>query len=567
MGSPSARGDIYIYGVQARNLFVFPFLLPQTRAILRRMKLIKAMATVGGLTGLSRLVGFVRDLMTAFFLGAGPLADAFFVALKLPNFFRHVTAEGAFSVSFVPLYSEALEKEGEDAANRFAGQAFSFMLAVLLVFTVLIMAAMPWVIGLIAPGFTAGSEQYDLAVELSRITFPYLLLMSLAALVGGMLNAHHKFGPFAAASIFFNLCQIVAMLMADRFFQTVGHALSWGVCLSGIVQLVWMWYFLRRNKIRLHIQRPRMTPELKQLFRLMGPGVLGAGIVHINLFADIIIASFLATGAISALYYADRLFQLPLGIVGIAVGTALLPMLTRALTANNTTEAKDLFNRSLEYCLFFTLPAAVALMVITDDIIRVLFERGAFGPEDTARTAPALACLAIGLPAYVVVKILSSAYWSRKDTKTPVKIAASMAIVNIAAALILTRFLDVAGIALATGLAGWVQCYFLWRMQRGNEATEFDDRLKRAVPRIALAAGLMGVALAGMGYGLHPWLHDGTIHQIWALGVLVCGGGIVYFVAAHFTGVFRFSDMMKYFRRRNGKRKHVDEMAIEDTDQ
>lgn len=513
------------------------------------MKLIKAMATVGGLTGVSRIVGFIRDVMTAYFLGAGPVADAFVVALKLPNFFRHVTAEGAFSVSFVPLYSETLQRDGEEAAGKFAGQAFTTMAAILTVFTLIVIASMPWVIYAIAPGFEAGTAQYDLAVDMSRITFPYLLLMSLAALIGGMLNAHDKFGPFAAASIFFNICQIGFMLFASQF-DTVGHALSWAVTISGIIQLAWLWWYLRKYKIRLPIIRPHMTDRVRKLFSLMGPGVLGAGIIHVNLFADIMIASFLSAGGISALYYADRLFQLPLGIVGIAVGTALLPMLSKALTAGNKEEARDLFNRALEYCLFFTMPAAVALIFVTHDIMAVLFERGAFSAADTDRAAPALACLSIGLPAYVGVKIFSSAYWSQQDTKTPVKIAATMAIVNIGVALALTRVMDVAGIALATGLAGWVQCYFLWKGLKGNEATAFDARLKRTVPKIAGCSLLMGVAILGMAWALRPWFEGDFWFQIAALSTLVSGGGIVYFTASHFTGVLRLNDLKKYFVRR-----------------
>lgn len=528
------------------------------------MKLIKAMATVGGLTGLSRVVGFVRDVMTAYFLGAGPVADAFVVALKLPNFFRHVTAEGAFSVSFVPLYAETLQKEGEEEAGKFAGQAFMTMLAILSVFIAIIMLAMPWVIYAIAPGFQAGTEQYDLAVGMSQITFPYLLLMSLAALVGGMLNAHDKFGPFAAASVFFNICQIGFMLISDQF-PTVGHALSWGVAVSGVVQLAWLWWFLRRYKIQLPLVRPRLSARVRKLYRLMGPGVLGAGIIHVNLFADIMIASFLSAGAISALYYADRLFQLPLGVVGIAVGTALLPMLTKALAADNKGEARDLFNRALEYCLFFTVPAAVALMTVTHDIIQVLFERGEFTAADTARAAPALACLAIGLPAYVGVKIFSSAYWSRQDTKTPVKIAAIMALVNIGVALVLTQFLDVAGIALATGLAGWVQCYFLWRGLRGNDTTMFDARLKRTVPRIAGCALLMGCTIFAISWYAQPWFHGVFWQQVAALGFLVGTGAGVYFLSAHFTGIFRFGDLKRYFTRRR-KVAAVDATTVQETD-
>lgn len=513
------------------------------------MKLLKAMVTVAGMTGLSRIVGFVRDVMTAAILGAGPLADAFFVALKIPNFFRHITAEGAFSVSFVPLYSATLQRDGEKAAGVFAGQAFSIMLLILSLFSVLVIAAMPWVIYGIAPGFTAGTDQFNAAVEMTRITFPYLMLMSLCALFGGMLNAHEKFAPFAAAPIFFNLCQIVALLSAVAF-KTPGHALAWGIAVAGIVQLVWLWWFLRRFKITLPIVRPTLTPQIKRLFKLMAPGAVGAGIMHINLFIDVIIASFLATGAISALYYADRLFQLPLGVVGIAVGTALLPMLTRALTANQNVEARDLFNRALEYCLILTVPAAVALVLVPEELIGVLFERGEFTHADTLRSAPALACLSIGLPAFVAVKILSTAYWSRQDTMTPVKIAVMMSAFNIIVAVIMVQFIDVAGIALATGLSGIAQCILLWRGLRGNEMTSFDARLKKAVLKIGFCAGLMGAVLLGVAHGFADWFgSEESLRKLIALAVLVGGGGMVYLVAAQLTGLLRVQDLKHYFMK------------------
>jgi putative peptidoglycan lipid II flippase len=260
----------------------------------------------------------------------------------------------------------------------------------------------------------------------------------------------------------------------------------------------------------------------------------------------------LPVGGIAALYYADRLFQLPLGVIGIAVGTALLPLLTRALAAGNTAEARNLFNRALEYCLFFTLPAATALMVARLEIITVLFQRGQYTLENAHRTAPALLFLAFGLPAYVAVKIFSTAYWSRQDTKTPVKIAATMAISNIVVALIMTRFIDVAGISFATGMAGWVQCFFLWRGLKGHEVAQFDARLKRSAPRILLCSVLMGLALVAVTQALHGWFFGRDLYKLAALGILVGTGGIVYFTAAHVLHVLRLQDIHKYFRHRRG---------------
>lgn len=513
------------------------------------MKLVKAMAMVAGTTGISRVVGFIRDMMTAYFLGAGPVADAFVVALKLPNFFRNVTAEGAFSVSFVPIYSQTLTEQGEEKAQNFAGQALSVMMVYLSIFTVVMMMAMPWVLHVIAPGFEGNSERYDLAVHFARVTFPYLMLMSVASLMGGVLNAHEKFGPFAAASIFFNLCQVGVMLFARDMFATVGHALSWAVTASGVVQIVWLMWHLKRNNIRLPILRPRITPEIRRLFKTMGPGVMAAGIVHINLFADITIASFFGTGVISGLYYADRLFQLPLGVVGIAVGTALLPMLTKSFTSGNDGEANDLFNRSLEYCLFLTVPAAMAMAVLNSELVTTLFQHGAFTAEDAHITVMALACLSMGLPAYVGIKVFLSAYWARHDTMTPAKISALMALANIVAALVLTFIIGPVGIALATAISGWVQCFILWRGLRGDPATGFDKRLINVVPRIFACSAVMAVVLFGMTQVMVPFFDGHTVKQVIALAVLVVTGGGVYFLTAHFMGILRFADILKYMKR------------------
>lgn len=513
------------------------------------MKLVKAMAMVAGTTGISRVVGFIRDMMTAYFLGAGPVADAFVVALKLPNFFRNVTAEGAFSVSFVPIYSQTLTSKGEEQAGNFAGESLSVMMVYLAVFTVVMMAAMPWVLYVIAPGFHAGTERYELAVHMTRVTFPYLMLMSIASLLGGMLNAHEKFGPFSAASIFFNLCQIAMMVFGRTYFPTVGHALAWAVTLSGFVQIAWLAWYLRKYKIVLPFLRPRLTPEVRRLFRTMGPGVLAAGIVHVNLFADITIASFFGTGIISGLYYADRLFQLPLGVVGIAVGTALLPMLTKAFTNGNKDEAKDLFNRSLEYCLFLTVPAALGMAVLNQELVSTLFQHGAFTAEDGRVTVMALACLSMGLPAYVGVKVFLSAYWARHDTKTPAKISAVMALANIAVAFGLTFIIGPVGIALATAISGWVQCLVLWRGLRSDPATGFDDRLKRAVPRIFACGFLMTFILWIMTHFMDPMFDGHAVKQVVLLAVLVGVGVAVYFVSAHLAGVFRVGDVLRYLKR------------------
>jgi putative peptidoglycan lipid II flippase len=516
------------------------------------MKLVKAMATVGGLTALSRVAGFARDILTAAILGAGPIADAFFVALKLPNFFRRVTAEGAFSVSFVPLYSEAMEKEGRESADAFAGNAMVIMFWILLFFTVVFMIAMPLVIMLIAPGFADDptTERFDLAVTLSRITFPYLLMMSIASLMGGVLNAHGKFAPFAAAPILFNLALIGVLFVAWKF-ETAAHALAVGVLIAGVLQFVLLYFYIRRHKIKLPLVRPKFDGRIKKLFKLMGPGVLGAGIMQINLFADMIMGSFLPIGSISYLYYADRLNQLPLSTVGIAVGTALLPMLSKAINNGRTDEARGLFNRSLEVTMFLGLPAAVGLFMLADIIMSVLFERGAFTAEDAAATAFVLQGYVIGLPAYIAVKVFATAFFSQQDTMTPVKISIIVTVTNIVLAITLIQFIGVAGIALATGLVGWLHLGLLARPLGKNEAMKLDDRFKRVLPRIIFATGAMMAVVMMAKIMLHPWAEGlaGEIYKDIALAIFVSVGMITYTAAIFASGALSMTDIRGFFKK------------------
>jgi len=510
------------------------------------MKLAKAMATVAGLTGVSRVAGFARDVLTAAVLGAGPVADAFFVALKLPNFFRRVTAEGAFSVAFVPLYSEKLENESRAGADEFANNAFMVMLLLLSVFVFLAMIGMPYVLHVIAPGFVDDPIRYDLAIELTRITFPYLLLMSLTALLGGVLNALDRFAPFAFAPVLFNLCLIGALLGAG-YFESAGHALSYGVLFAGAVQLAWLLVAARRAGVRIALKRPKFNANIKRVFKLMGPGVIGAGVMHINLFADMILASFLATGSIAYLYYADRLNQLPLGVVGIAVGTALLPMLSKAFAKGDVAAGQDLFNRALELCLLLALPAAAALFVIPELLIHVLFERGAFDASDTAVTALVLRCYAVGLPAYIAVKVFSTAHWARQDTVTPVKISVVATIVNVALSILFIQFMGVAGIALATGLTGWLQFgAHIWYL-RGHSAARLDVRFKVAALKIVMAS----VAMAAIVYilGNYIWF-DSKLMSAVALGGLVVGGMVVYGAIILVSGAVDRRAFKRYFKRK-----------------
>ena len=492
------------------------------------MSFLRATLTIGTMTILSRVLGFVRDVLSANIMGAGLVADAFFVALKLPNFFRRMTAEGAFSVSFVPLFTRTLQEDGREAAQDFASQAMLWMVAILLPLSILAIIFMNDVIFLIAPGFSSDPARYALGVTLSRITFGYLLLMSLVALLGGILNTFDRFAPFAAAPIVFNGVMIVMLVCATPFLPTAGHALAIGVLLSGVFQLVWMVIHLRRLKFHLFWQKLQFTPKIKRLFKLMGPGIIGASAVQINLLVDIILASKLPIGAVSFLYYADRLNQLPLGLIGTAVGTALLPKLSAKFASNDHTSAEFLFNRALELTLLLTLPAATALAVMPHEIIAVLFERGAFTASDTLNTARALFVYAWGLPAYVAIKVFATSLYAREDTATPVKITVLCVAFNIALALALIKPLAHVGLALATTAAAWLQLAIFTVLMLRRKHLHFDAALRRNITKTILICAVMASIVMLVRVGLYGWVSADGLKRMIGVGAMVAAGGIVY---------------------------------------
>ncbi|MDP2206818.1 MAG: murein biosynthesis integral membrane protein MurJ [Alphaproteobacteria bacterium] len=529
------------------------------------MSFFKSVVTVGGLTLGSRILGFIRDILTAAVLGAGPIADAFFVALKLPNFFRRITAEGAFSVSFVPMFSGMLAEGGEEGrreAVKFAQEAQAVMLAVLIPFTALMLLLMPWVLHVIAPGFGSTPQRYDLALEMSRVTFPYILLMSLTALLGGVMNSFDRFGPFAAAPMLFNLALIFAMFCFTPFTDTAGHALAWGVMLAGVLQLAWLFYATRRLGIMLKWQRPRLTPHIRKLFRKMGPGVFGAGIAQINLFIDMVLASLLPVGAISYLYYADRLYQLPLSVIGIAIGTALLPMLARALKAEEPETAKRLFNKGIEISLLLALPATVAFLVIGDTIVNVLFVRGAFGENDGLQAGYVLMAYTLGLPAFIVSRVFSTVFFAHGDTATPVKYAVVCAVMNTLLAIALLQYFQHVGIALATGLTAWVNLVLLMRGLRKRKMASFAERSVKRTLTIFGASLAMGVVIFAQEYWLMPYFMDrGEVWRLSALAGLVFSGAGVYGGILYVSGILTRQMVKDLFP----KRKKQD--TIEDVQQ
>jgi putative peptidoglycan lipid II flippase len=514
------------------------------------MNLARAIATVGGYTMISRVTGFIRDMLIAAVVGAGPIADAFFVAFQIPNFFRRLTGEGALTVAFVPMFAGMVEIRGKAAAVAFAGQVQSVLLLVLVVFLVIAEIAMPGVILVLAPGFADEALRYELAVELTRITFPYLPLISLVALWGGMLNSLGTFWAMAAAPILLNLILISALAFAADWLETPGHMLAWGVALAGAAQAVFVAAACRRAGALPPLPRPRLTPEVRRLLVLMAPAALGAGVVQVNAFIGVLLASLLPAGSVSYLYYADRVVQLPLGVVGVAIGTALLPMLARQVRGGHDSEAHDTQNRALEIALLLTVPAAVALAVIAEPIITVLFERGAFTAEASAATAITLAAYAVGLPAFVLIKVFQPGFFAREDTATPVKVAAVAVAANLAFNAVLLPLYAQVGIALSTALSSWLNAgllaLLLWR--RGHLVV--DRRLLSRAPRIVLAAAVMAAGLWLALDGLQGWLAAETAVRIAGLAALVACGGALYAVACVVSGAARPRDVISALRRR-----------------
>lgn len=500
------------------------------------MALFRSIATVGGYTLLSRVLGFMRDVLVAAYLGAGPIADAFFVAFKFPNFFRRLFAEGAFNAAFVPMFAGKVAVHGKAAARAFAEDTMAVLLTVLFALVVAIELTMPWFMMAAAPGFVREPEKFRLAVEMTRITFPYLLFISLVSLQGGVLNSLDRFAAVAATPVLLNLCLIGGLIGLKPFTATPGHALAWGVALAGVAQFIWLAWACANAGMGLSLPRPRLSPEVKRLLILMLPAALGSGVVQVNLLIDIVLASLLPTGAVSYLYYADRIYELPLAVIGIAIGTAILPLLARQVRRGEHGAAVATQNRALEAAMLLTLPAAAALIVLDRPIISVLFERGAFRLPEVQATAAALAAYALGLPAYVLIKVLAPCFYAREDTRTPVKIAVVCVIVNSVVAFALMQVFAHVGIALATVVSAWLNCGLLAFMLRRRGYFAPDRQLKRRVPRVIASTLIMAAVVWGTEVAMGDWLMGGGPARLVSLIVLVVVGLVVYAAAALLTG-------------------------------
>ncbi len=506
------------------------------------MSLYRAFATVGAMTIWSRVLGFVRDVLIAAVLGAGPVADAFFVAFRVPNLFRRLFAEGAFDAAFIPLLAKRFHGEGgEGAARAFAEQALAGLTLVLLVFALLGEFIMPWLMLLLAPGFADDPPKFDLAVLLARIALPFLLCMSLVALYSGVLNALGRFAVAAFAPSLLNVVLIAVLLtlivLGEVDQSRAAVALAWGIAASGVLQVIVVAVATAKSKMRLAFRPPRFGPDMRRLLVLAAPGVIAGGMNQITIVLNTIIAS-LQDRVVSWLYYADRLFQLPLGVIGIAIGVVLLPELSRRLRSGDHQAAIESENRSLETALLLTLPAAVALFLAATPIVRVLFERGAFSAVDAHSTAAMLGALAPGLPAFVLIKVFHPGFFAREDTKTPMIFAGIGMGANVALALLLFVILGAVGIAIATTIAGWLQVALLATTLKERGEFSLDHNFRRRVPAIIAASMLMGAVVWALVHMLGAWFEpaNGLVVQVAALMMLVGTGLAVYAAAAAALG-------------------------------
>ena len=521
------------------------------------MKLVKALGSVGGLTLASRVLALVRDSLAARYVGAGFASDAFNgVAFRLPNMFRALFAEGAFSAAFIPMFNRKAAGPGGVADGyHFAERALAVLLPVLIFFTIILIAAAYPVTWLLSGGFSRQNptpEQFAFAVLLSRITLPYLALISLASLLGGILNSLDKFWVNAAAPILLNVAMIAGLWLfhgADEYETARVQAIS--VTVGGALQLLWLIWACRRAGVSMKLKRPRLDGDVRELLRLIVPAAAGAGASQINLLISTALSGWLlASGSITYIYYADRLNQLPLGLIGISLGTILLPTISRLLSTGQEQVAMETQNRGVELALFLTLPATIAFITVAEPIVRGLFQYGRFTVEDARRCGWALSAFSIGLPSYVLVKVLTPGYYARGDTKTPVRYAMLSILINIIGNIALIPLLGHVGPPLATAMSSTVNVAMLYAtlVKRGHFIA--DAQLRRRLPRLALAALVMGAALIAGESLLEPWLAGAMIQRYLALAVLVGAGIALYGIACFLTGAYRVSDLKALMRRR-----------------
>ena len=512
--------------------------------------LFRSFFTVSFYTFLSRILGFARDILIARFLGSTVIADAFFVAFRLPNFFRRVLAEGAYSAALIPTFSGVvIDSKHDHEAEDFVENTMSLLLFVTVILTFIFYFGMPYIIQVLAPGFSSNKEAFDLAVDFGKIIFPYLIFISLVAHFTSIINVHGKFAAGAFAPAILNISFILSLFILTPLLSSAGYALSYGVLIGGLFQFIFMYQALLKF-YRPRIRIPKFNEKLRKFFRLFFPGLIGSGVIQLNIIIGTIIASFLPVGAISHIYYADRLNQLPLAIFGIAMGIVLLPNLSKAIKKNNINEIHNLQNRSLEFSLLISLPSAVGLYILAKPIIFILFERGAFLIEDTLYTAKVLSFFSLGLPAYILIKVLVTCFFSREDTKSPLYISLVSVVINIVLSILLISSMREMGIALATAISAWINFFLLFFILKFKKNLVLDNILLRNTFKIIISVFVMlcGCYLLKEINFIDLNNSDFFINVIRLIFIIICSK-IIYLTMIFILKVITFQDIRRYIQK------------------
>ncbi|MDT9599993.1 murein biosynthesis integral membrane protein MurJ [Sphingosinicella rhizophila] len=515
------------------------------------MNLWKTTGTIGGLTMVSRILGFAREMIFARVMGAGMAADAFYLAFLIPNLFRRLFGEGAFSSGFVPLFSQRLNGEGGmDEAKRFAEEVLAVFLPILAVVTFIFMIFMPAFVGLLASGWSDEPAKFELAVKLTTITFPYLIFISLVSLFSGVLNSLTRFTAAAFAPALLNIALIGALLIVPDGGPKTAQAMAIGVIAGGIMQLALCWGSVRRAGLKMRLRPPRMTPRVKELMILILPATLGGGIYYISQFFYAWFATRLPEGSLVYLGFADRLNQLPLAIIGSALGTAILPTISRAVDRGENGEAARIQSQATELSMLLTLPAAVALAVTAGPIVAALFQGGRFSAEDASTTALVLSIIVAGLPAYVLIKVLTPGFYSRKDMKTPVVIAFAMLFIGIVFNFLLIPLMGIAALAFTTATSAWLNALALYFILRRRGHFKIEWWLWGRIIRQLVAAAVMAVVLYLIREQLDGFFAGSVSQRLIGVTALVSAGGIVYFAVAWTIGAMNKDDLLILLKRK-----------------
>lgn len=509
------------------------------------MRLIRSLATISLYTIGSRIVGFLRTILMATFIGAGSMGDALTIAIKFPSVLRRIFAEGAFNAAFIPIFAGMLAKDGADKARSYAEEIFSILVLSLSILVLVAEVFMPWGIKLILPGFVKTPDRFLYTVEFTRITFPFILFISVCALFSGILNSLERFSYAASSPMMGNVSIIATVFLLKPYIQNIGNVFSISIAVCGIVQALWVMIPAWKKGMGLRLKIPTLTPEVKKFFKNLLPAAAGAGVVQINIFLDMLIGSFLPAGGISYLEYADRLNQLPLSTIGVAMGTALLPMLSKQLRLKEYSQAHVTQNLALEYALFLAAPATLGLCILAFPISEVVYLHGKMTLQESQEIGLTLMAFSLGLPAYIMIKIFASIFFAYHDTKTPVLVAIIAMVINLTLNLLLIKPLQHLGLALSTAIAAWVNAFLLLRFLTKKDAMILNDRFKQFLPKLLVINTLTGIVLIGSLKWLWPVEVSTKTYNIFALSVIIILGLAIYLCTSFFIGIIKKSDFQE----------------------